>query len=45
MINCHCHLLIPSEKAMIVIKRCIQAEEKLDRGERLNMESFNETIM
>ena len=44
MINCHCHLLIPSEKAMIVIKRCIQAEEILDRGERLDKASFDETI-
>lgn len=23
MINCHCHLLVPSEKAMIVLKRCM----------------------
>ena len=36
MINCHCHLLVPTEKAMIVVKRCMQAEEELDRGETFN---------
>ena len=45
MINCHCHLLIPSEKAMIVIKRCIQIEELLDQGQRVDREQFDEAIM
>ena len=44
MINCHCHLLVPTDKAMIVIKRCIQAEEQMDRGEQVQMDRFDETI-
>lgn len=29
---------------MIVIKRCIQAEEQMDRGEQVQMDRFDETI-